>query len=59
MQECNCNNSRLNKVIEIFKVSSHLTILRCSICGGAIAEWIDKVPLLQRSYHKHIRELLK
>lgn len=37
MQECSCNNSHTNKVMEVFKVSSHLTILKCSKCGEVLA----------------------
>lgn len=59
MQECSCNNSHINKVMELFKVSSHLTILKCSKCGGSIGEWIDKVFLFKRSYDKDIRQLLR
>lgn len=59
MQECSCNNSHTNKVMEVFKVSSHLTILKCSKCGGGIGEWIDKVSLSKGSYDKDTRQLLR
>lgn len=59
MQECSCNNSRIIKVMEVFKVSNHLTILECGKCGGSIGEWIDKVSLPKRSYDKDTRQLLR
>lgn len=59
MQECSCNNSRIIKVMEVFKVSSHLTILKCGKCGGSIGEWIDKVSLPKGSYDKDTRQLLR
>ncbi|HEX2405609.1 MAG TPA: hypothetical protein VHJ38_00250 [Nitrososphaeraceae archaeon] len=61
MEDCICNKNDKAKdlLLDIFIVSSHLTILRCIKCGGLIGEWIDKITPIKRSYSKVEQEILK
>lgn len=62
MEDCICNKNDKAKddlLLDIFIVSSHLTILRCIKCGGLIGEWTDKIKPIKRSYSKEEQEILK
>lgn len=62
MEDCICNKNdkaKGNLLLDIFTVSSHLTILRCIKCGGLIGEWTDKITPIKRSYSKEEQEILK
>ena len=61
MKDCICNKSDKSKdlLLDIFIVSSHLTLLRCVKCGGLIGEWTDKITPIKRSYSKEEQEILK
>jgi hypothetical protein len=61
MKDCICNKSDKAKdfLLDIFIVSSHLTLLRCVKCGGLIGEWTDKITPIKRSYSKEEQEILK
>jgi hypothetical protein len=56
---CNKNDKTKNLILDIFIVSSHLTILRCAKCGGLIGEWLDKITPIKRPYSKEEQEILK
>ena len=61
MKDCICNKSDKRKylLLDIFIVSSHLTLLRCVKCGGLIGEWTDKITPIKRPYSKEEQEILK
>jgi hypothetical protein len=61
MKECICNKRGKAKdlLLDVFIVSSHLTILRCVKCCGLIGEWTDKITPIKRSYSKEEQEILK
>ena len=62
MEDCICNKNDKAKddlLLDIFIVSSHLTILRCIKCGGLIGEWTDKITPIKRSYSEEEQEILK
>lgn len=61
MEDCKCNkyDKAKNLKLDTFIVSSHLTILRCSKCGGLIGEWLNKITPFKRSYTIEEQETLK
>ena len=58
MRDCTCYSHNRDIVIDTFRVSSHLTILRCTKCGGKIAEWIDKI-IIPKKFDKETLHLYK
>jgi len=61
MKDCICKKSDKAKdfLLDVFIVSSHLTLLRCVKCGGLIGEWTDKITPIRRPYSKEEQEILK
>lgn len=57
MRDCNCYPSFNNIALDPFRVSSHLTILRCTKCGGKVAEWIDKITPTKKAFDPEIQRL--
>ncbi|MGE0243641.1 MAG: hypothetical protein AB7P56_06910 [Nitrososphaeraceae archaeon] len=61
MEDCICNKNDKAKtlLLDLFVVSTHLTLLRCIKCGGLICEWTDKITPIKRGYLENEQEILK
>ena len=56
--DCDCQHAS-PKIIEVFKVSKHLTILLCRRCGKEIGRWEDKIKPFKREWFPEEQEAMQ